>query len=212
MNWTALLAQKTFWIYYLRLFQGFDGDRVAACCDFFGVQKTELEDTILNDLYQAHRWDDEDTIFHVLRLPTMTGAAVEIEFQNYGPNEHFRLVAGEEKIPLADVDVDDVRVPLFPLRDLPDVAARLRPAAGQRHELAQAYGALLLYKLTHTAPEDGLAALASILRAALPPSLFEAGEQARILEIERGTWQVQQRRPRALRAVDHPLWQRLVGV
>jgi len=34
MNWQDILAQKAFWIYYLRLFQGFDGDRVAACCDF----------------------------------------------------------------------------------------------------------------------------------------------------------------------------------
>lgn len=37
MDWPALLAHKPFWIYYLRLFQNFAGDRVAACCEFFGV-------------------------------------------------------------------------------------------------------------------------------------------------------------------------------
>ncbi|MCD4668908.1 MAG: hypothetical protein K8S14_00530, partial [Actinomycetia bacterium] len=195
MHWPLILAQKAFWVYYLRLFQGFGGDRVAACCDFFGVDKTGLEDAILHNLYQTHRYDEEDTVFHILSLPTTAGAAFEIEFQNGGPNEHLRLVAGEEQIPLADVDVDDVRAPLFPLRDLPRVAARLRG------ELAQTYGALLLYKISGVTPEDDLDALAEILRAALPPGMFSEREQTRILNIEGRTWQMQQRRPCPLRVV-----------
>jgi hypothetical protein len=138
-------------------------------------------------------------------LPTTIDAAVEIEFQHYGPNEHLCLIVEEKQIPLADVDVDDVRVPLFPLRDLPDVAARLHG------EIAQAYGALLLYKLTSVAQEDDLNALASILCAALPPGLFARGEQARIIEAERRAWQVQQRRPLCLRVIDHPMWRQLLG-
>lgn len=201
--WASILAQKAFWLYYLRLFQGFAGDRVAAGCDFFGVAQAEWKATILRDLYQTHRYD-EDIVFHVLNLPTTTGAVVEIAFQNDGPGERFCLVAGEERILLADVDVDDVRVPLVPLRDLPHVAARLRG------ELAQTYGALLLYKLTHVAPEDDLDALGDILRATLPLGLFSDVEQARILDIEYRTWQTQQRRPRPLRVIDHRLWQQLV--
>lgn len=180
-------------------------DRVAACCDFFGVDKTGLEDAILHNLYQTHRYDEEDTVFHILSLPTTAGAAFEIEFQNGGPNEHLRLVAGEEQIPLADVDVDDVRASLFPLCDLLRVAARLRG------ELAQTYGALLLYKISGVMPEDDLDALAEILRAALPPGMFSEREQTRILNIEGRAWQVQQRCPRPLRVVDHPLWRRIVG-
>ncbi|MBN2006771.1 MAG: hypothetical protein JXA21_25680 [Anaerolineae bacterium] len=136
IHWSSILAQKAFWLYYLRLFQGFDGDRVAACCAFFGVTRAALETTIL--------------------------------------------------------------------RDLPHVAARLRG------ELAQTYGALLLYKLTHVAPEDGLDALGDILRAALPPGLFSAVEQTHILGIERRTWQTQQKRPRLLCTVAHPLWRQVV--
>lgn len=210
IHWPSILAQKAFWIYYLRLFQGFDGDYVAACCDFFGIDQTELEGAILHDLYQTHRSDDDDIILHVLSLPAVADATLEIEFQPYGPGEQFRLVVGEERISLADVDVDDVCAPLFPLRDLPHVAARLRSAAGQRHDLARTYGALLLYKLTHVAPEDDLDALADILRAALPPGLFSAVERARVLDSERRTWQTQQRRPRPLRVVDHRAWQQLV--
>jgi len=205
IHWHRILSQKAFWIYYLRLFQGFDGDRVVACCDFFGVDKTKLENAILRDLYQTHRWNDEDTVFHALHLPATAGAALEIEFQPFGPNEQFRLVAGEEHIPLADVDVDDVRVPLLPLHDLPRVAARLRG------DLAQVYGALLLYKLTTVLPDDDLDVLTGILRAALPPGLFSEREQAHILEVERRAWQVQQRHPRPLHTVDHPVWRQLVG-
>ena len=70
-----MLAHKAFWVYYLRLFQNFEGDRVAACCDFFGVTRAALETAILRDLYQIHRAEDE-----------------EIAFQPYGPGEQFHLV------------------------------------------------------------------------------------------------------------------------
>lgn len=47
----------------------------------------------------------------------------EITFHPYGPGEQFTLVQGADSVVLAEVDVDDVCVPRFPLRDLPDVAA-----------------------------------------------------------------------------------------
>lgn len=203
IHWPSTLAKKAFWLYYLRLFQGFDGDYVTACCDFFGMTQAELKADILHALYQTHRYD-EDIALHTLRLPITTGATLEVAFSPYGPGEQFTLVQGADSVLLAEIDVDDVRVPLVPLRDLPHVAARLRG------ELAQTYGALLLYKLTHVAPEDDLDALGDILRAALPPGLFSDVEQTRILDIEHRTWQTQQRRPRPLRVIDHRLWQQLV--
>ena len=204
INWHTILAHKPFWIYYLRLFQNFDGDRVAACCSFFGVDSSELDNMILRTLYQAHRYDDEEVIFHTLSLPVVTGPTVEIEFQNLGPNEQFSLVAGDECVPLASVDVDAVCVPCFPLRSLPDVSTRLRG------DLAQAYGALLLYKLTYVAPEDDLADMASLLCAAFPRGLFTGEEQEHILASQERAWRVRQRRPRPVRTIEHPAWRRLV--
>lgn len=205
MNWPHILAQKAFWLYYLRLFQAFDGDYVAACCDFFGVAKNALEDTILQGLYQIHLADEEEPIVHVLGLPATTGARLEIEFRGYGPGEQFRLVDGSASLLVADVDIDDVCVPCFPLRLLPLAASRLSG------ELAHTYGALLLYKLTYAAPEDDLEALTNILRAAFSPGLFTAAEQEHILTSQRRAWRNQQRRPRPVRCIEHPAWQRLVG-
>lgn len=90
MDWYHILTQKTFWIYYLRLFQNFDGDRVVACCDFFGVRRFDLEESILHDLYQIHRYDEE-VAFPMLILPTNLGATLVIEFQNIGGDEQARL-------------------------------------------------------------------------------------------------------------------------
>ncbi len=53
--------------------------------------------------------------------------------------------------------------------------------------------------------------LAWSLSGLLPPGMFSEREQTRILNIEGRTWQVQQRRPRPLRVIDHPLWRRIVG-
>jgi hypothetical protein len=205
MNWQSVLTRKAFWIYYLRLFQGFAGDRVAACCDAFGVRKSELDDGVLRDLYQTHRYGDEGARFHVLRLPTTVGVRLEIAFQPYGPNEQFRLAHDAASVLLADVDVDDVRAPCFPLRDLPDVAARLRG------DLAQTYGALLLYKLTYVTPADDLDALAARVRAALPGDLFTPAERTRVLAIQRRGWAVQQKYPRRTQKIDHPAWHILTG-
>jgi hypothetical protein len=201
IHWPTTLAHKTFWIYYLRLFQNFDGDRVAACCNFFGVTRAELETAILRNLYQLHRAEDEDIALHTLRLPTTTGATLEIAFQPYGPGEQFRLTAGADAVLLADVDVDDVCVPRFPLPDLPKVSARLSG------DLAQSYGALLLYKLTHVTPEDNLAALADLLRAVFPPDLFTPEELDPILAAQHRAWRNRLRRPRPMPVVAHPLWQ-----
>ncbi len=201
MNWPSLLAHKPFWIYYLRLFQNFAGDRVAACCDFFGVTQVELKATILHNLYQIHREEDEDIALHTLRLPTTTGATLEIEFQPYGPGEQFSLVQGADAVLLAEVDVDDVGVPRFPLRDLPDVAARLSG------DLAQTYGALLLYKLTYVTQEDNLDALTALLRVAFPPALFTPEELDHILAAQQRAWRNRLRRPRPVPVIAHPLWQ-----
>jgi hypothetical protein len=205
MNWLHSLAHKAFWIYYLRLFQNFDGDRVTACCDFFGVRKTDLEETILHSLYQTHRYDEEEVLFPTLSLPTTVGATVEIEFQNAGPNEQFFLEVNGERVPLVSVDVDDVRAPCFPLTALPDVAARLRG------DLARTYGELLLYKLTYVTPDDDLDALDSLLRAAFPGGLFTLPEQEHILAGQRRTWHIQQRHSRPLHEIAHPAWHALIG-
>ncbi len=199
LNYHDMLAHKPFWIYYLRLFQNFAGDRVAACCDCFGVTQAELKAVILRDLYQIHRAEDEDIALHTLRLPTTSGATLEIAFQPYGPGEQFTLVQGADAVLLAEVDVDDVCVPRFPLRDLPDVAARLSG------DLAQTYGALLLYKLTHVTLEDDLDALAALLRAAFPPALFTLEELDHILAAQQRGWRNRLRRPRPVPAIAHPL-------
>ncbi len=204
MNWSHILAQKAFWLYYLRMFQNFDGSRVAACCDFFGVAKSVLENTILQDLYQIHLADEEDTTFHILDLPATTGARLEIEFRGYGPGEQFRIVDRSSTVLVADVDIDDVCVPCFPLRMLPQVASRLSG------ELAPTYGALLLYKLTYVAPEDDVDALVNTLGAAFPPGLFTTAEQEHILASQQRAWRNRQRRPRPVRNIEHPAWQRLV--
>ncbi len=201
IHWPTILAQKPFWIYYLRLFQNFDGDRVATCCDFFSVTRAELETTILRDLYQLHQADGEDIALHTLRLPTTTGATLEIAFQPYGPGERFRLTADADSVLLAEVDVDHVCVPRFPLRDLPDVAARLSG------DLAQTYGTLLLYKLTHVTPEDDLDGLIALLRSAFPLDLFIPEELDPILAAQQRAWRNRLRRPRPVPVIAHPLWQ-----
>ncbi|MBN1919834.1 MAG: hypothetical protein JW892_01205 [Anaerolineae bacterium] len=201
MNWQTMLAHKTFWIFYLRLFQDFTGDRVATCCDFFGVTRVELETIILLDLYQLDQADEEDIALHILRLPTTTGAMLEIAFHPYGPGEKFTLAQGADAVLLAEADVDDVCVPRFPLRNLPAVAARLSG------DLAQTYGALLLYKLTHVTPEDDLDALADLLRAAFPPDLFTPEELDHILAAQQRAWCNRLRRPRPVPVIAHPLWQ-----
>ncbi len=195
MDWSAILAHKTFWIYYLRWFQAFGGDRVTACCAFFGVDEAELRQMILNGVYQVDA-EGESPSFHVLRLPLRAVPMVlEIEFQNFGPNEQVRLVKGDECILLADVDVDDARAPFFWLRDLPRVAARLEGP------LAKHYGALLLYKLAAVAPEDDLDDLLAIVRDALPKGLLTRKERDHVLAIERRTWHVQQGRSQSLGAL-----------
>jgi hypothetical protein len=204
MDWRIILGRKTFWIYYLRLFQNFSRDRVNDCCDFFGVTKAELEDAILRNVYQPHRYDDENMISPTLSLPTTTGATLEIEFQSYGPNEQFSLGVGGERVLLASVDVDDVCIPCFPLCALPDVATRLRG------DLAKAYGALLLYKLTYVTPEDDLDALATLLRMAFPRDLFTMEQQEHILASQQRAWRLRQSRPRPVHTIEHPAWQRLI--
>lgn len=206
MDWlSAVLSQKTFWIYYLRLFQDFEGDYVTACCQWFGVERARLETDILGNLYQLQNAEAESLSLHALSLPISSGGSLEILFQPYGPGEQFFLKTSEEMVPLAEVDVDDICQPCFPLRLLPRVAGRL---AG---ELASAWGALLLYKLSYAAPEDDVEALANILRAAFPPGLFTAAEQAHIISSQQRGWRNQQRRFRPVRTIEHPAWQRLVG-
>lgn len=97
--WSDVLTHKAFWIYYLRLFQNFDGDRVAACCDFFGVTRAELKTVILIDLYQLHRAGDEDITLHTLRLPTTTGATLEIAFHPdlFTPEELDHILAAQQR-------------------------------------------------------------------------------------------------------------------
>ena len=206
MDWHTILSEKTFWIYYWRLFRGFAADgargRVAACCAFFDVTPEALERSIVRGLYQTHRYDDPDLICHALRLAFPEALALEIAFQPYGPNEHLRLVGSGEALTLADVDIDDVAVPMLPLRDVPCLAATAQD------DLGRTYGPALLYKLVYPDPVEEETALEGRLRHLLPSGVFGPREADVIVAGTLQRYAHQRSRPSVPRTPDHPLFRR----